>query len=427
MATQLSRIAERVKIDPTTRFTALAHVLTPVFLKETWKGINTQGAPGIDGVTAKEYAAELDEHVEDVVRRLRERRYRAPLVRRVEIPKGEGRTRPLGISTIEDRLVQRAVARILEAIYEPIFHDFSYGFRPGRGAHDALRDLSNYIMDGRANWIHEADIRGYFDHINHERLMEMLRQRIADPVILRLIQKWLRAGVMEQGVVVRREEGTPQGGPISPILANIYLHHTLDEWFANQVLPRLEGRAKLVRYADDFVISFQKKQDAERVAAVMPKRMGRYHLELAPEKTRLIEFGPYARENQARQGQALATFDFLGFTHICGNRKGRFRVVRRPRRKSMRNFLTAQRTWLRDHMHDPPAAQQTALSRALTGLYQYFGLPGCANTLGRVRWQLDRAWYKTLRRRGQRHPLTWEAFRARTWSQLPRPRLRPRV
>lgn len=424
MTTPLSRIADRAKIDPTTRFTSLAHVLTPDFLRETWKGINKQGAPGIDGMTAKEYAANLDEHVEDVVRRLKARSYRAPVIRRVEIPKGEGKTRPLGISTMEDRLVQRAVGRILEAIYEPVFHDFSYGFRPGKSAHGALKDLRDHIMGGRANWVYEADLRSYFDTIGHERLMGLLQQRIADPVILRLIQKWLRAGVMEDGVVTARDKGAPQGGPISPILANIYLHYALDEWFAQRVLPSLEGQAKLVRFADDYVVSFQLKQDAERFAAAMPGRMAEYHLELAGEKTRLIEFGRYARENQARKGLAPEPFDFLGFTHISGvSRKGKFNVVRRPRQKSMRKFLVAGRAWLRAHMHEPPAQQQRALTLALRGLYQYFGLPGCVAVLGRVLWQLQRIWYLTLRRRGQKHPITWEKLSKKGWYRLPGPKV----
>jgi RNA-directed DNA polymerase len=424
MATTLSRIAEKAKTDPTARFTSLAHVLTPGFLKETWKGVNKQGAPGVDGVTAGEYAAHLDENVEDVVRRLKARQYRAPSVRRVDIPKGEGKTRPLGISTMEDRLVQRAVARILTAVYEPIFHDFSYGFRPGRSAHDALRELRNHIMAGGANWVYEADIRSYFNTINHEKLMEMLRQRIADPVILRLIQKWLRAGVMENGVVVWNERGTPQGGPISPVLANIYLHYALDDWFVTRVLPRLEGQAKLVRFADDYVVSFRYRHDAERFAAALPRQMRRYHLELAEEKTRLIEFGRYARENQERKGQQPETFDFLGFTHSCGTtRTGKYSVIRKPRRKSMRRFLMDTKAWLHDHMHDPPAKQRAALDRKLVGLYQYFGLWGCASVLHRVRWNLRRNWYQTLRRRGQKHRLTWEKFMRSPWSRLPFPGL----
>src|SRR5213593_283683 len=292
MSTQLSQIAKRAKLDRKARFTSLAHLLTPEFLKETWGKMNRRASGGVDGQSAEQFGNELETQVEAICKQLKEGTYHAPPVRRVDIPKGPGKvgTRPLGIPTVEDRLLQRAVARILEAVFEADFLNCSYGFRPGRSPHHALQALRGVIVTKKVRHLFEADIRGYFNHINHQWLRQMVAHRIADPVILRLIGKWLRAGVMQGGVVTRSEEGTPQGGPISPILSNVYLHFVLDLWFEKKVRPLCQGEAFLTRFADDFVVSFQYKRDAESFHRRLILRFQRFNLELAEEKTRLLLF-----------------------------------------------------------------------------------------------------------------------------------------
>jgi RNA-directed DNA polymerase len=278
MSTKLNRIAVKAKQEPKLRFTSLAHIITPEFLKETWRLMNRKGASGVDGETTAEFERDLDGRVQNIWERLRANQYKAPPVRRVEIPKGQGKTRPIGIPTVEDRLVQRAIGRILNAIFEANFLDLSYGFRPGRKPHQALRALRAHIVTKKVRHIFEADIRGYFNHINHEWLMKMIKQRIADPVIIKLIGKWLKAGVMQNGIVVRNEEGTPQGGPISPILANIYLHYVLDLWFEKRCKKWFQGEAYLIRFADDYVVCFQYKRDAEGFWTTLTERMRKFGL-----------------------------------------------------------------------------------------------------------------------------------------------------
>ncbi len=417
MSTELSRIAEKAKTCPTLRFTSLAHLLTPEFLKETWKQMNRQGASGVDGETIKDYGRDLDGRIGDLYERLKAGRYKAPPVRRVNIPKGNGKTRPLGIPTVEDRLVQRAVARILEAIYEADFLDVSYGFRPGRNPHQALRRLRECIMAEKVGYVFEADIRGYFNHINHYWLMRMLRARIRDTRILRLIEKWLRAGAMENGVVRVTGEGTPQGGPISPILANVYLHYVLDRWFELRCKKQFHGKASLIRFADDYVVCFQYKQDAERFHQELVGRMAEYELELAEEKTRLMRFGRFA-EKEAE------TFDFLGFTHVCGrDRNGKFAVIRIPGTKAIRKFRDRVKQWLKAHMHWRPSDQQKHLSLMLRGFYQYFGLYHCTPKLRHVQLEVQRQWARSLRGRSQRSRLTWNVLNSRPWFQLPYPQV----
>ncbi len=417
MSTELSKIAEKAKTDPELRFTSLAHLLTPEFLKETWKQMNRHGASGVDGETIRDYERNLDGRIGDLHERLKAGRYKAPPVRRVNIPKGNGKTRPLGIPTVEDRLVQRAVARILEAIYEADFLDVSYGFRPGRNPHQALHKLRNCIMAEKVEYVFEADIRGYFHHINHYWLMRMLQARIRDTRILRLIEKWLRSGVMENGVVRVATEGTPQGGPISSILANVYLHYVLDRWFEIGCKPSFQGEATLIRFADDHVVCFQYEQDAERFHRALVKRMAKHGLELAEEKTRLVRFGRVA-------GEEAETFDFLGFIHVCAkDRKGRFAVIRIPRRKAIRKFLDRVKQWLKAHMRASPREQQKHLSLMLRGFYQYFGLYHCTLKLGYVLREVQRQWTRSLRRRSQRHRLTWDILKSRAWFQLPQPQV----
>jgi RNA-directed DNA polymerase len=422
MTTGLSRIAAKAKADRKTRFTSLAHLLTPEFLLETWKQMNRRGAGGVDGETMKEFESDLETRIGQLHERLRAGRYRPPPVRRVEIPKGNGKTRPLGIPTVEDRLVQRAVARILSVIYEQDFLDCSYGFRPGRSPHQALRALRSHVVAGKVRHVFEADIRGYFNHINHDWLRKMVAHRIADPAILRLIGRWLRAGVLLEGVVVRAHEGSPQGGPISPVLANIYLHYVLDFWFEKKFKTWCQGEAYLTRFADDFVACFQYKRDAERLDRILPKRMGKFGLELAPEKTRMLLFGRFARETMAGYGKRPGTFEFLGFKHACGvGRNGKATVVRIPSTKSCRKFLDRTREWLRGHLHWRRRDQQRELALRLRGFYQYFALTHTVPKLFWVLGEVERQWRRAIRRCGQRSRSHWSYLAAQPWFALPHP------
>ena len=422
MTTKLSKVAEKARADQRVRFTSLAHLLTPAFLRETWGLVNKRGAHGADGETVKEFEDGLETRLEDLYRRLKTGRYRAPAVRRVHIPKGQGKTRPLGIPTVEDRLVQAAVARILSAVFEPVFSDGSFGYRPGRSAHDALRRLRSHLIGGKVMHVYEADIRSYFDRVHHGWLRQMLAQRIADPAITRLINKWLRAGVMENGVTVRCEEGVPQGGPVSPILANVYLHYALDLWFERRFKRSCRGQAYLVRFADDFVVAFQYGSDADRFGRELKGRMEKFELQLAPEKTRRLLFGRFARERLAAQGKRPEAFKFLGFEHVCGvDRQGRFAVVRLPSQKSCRKFLDRVCEWLRAHMHWNVRDQQTRLSQMLCGFYQYFALPHCGPKLCAIHAAVLRQWRRTLLRRSQRSKTHWSYLRKQPWFSLPTP------
>ena len=422
MSTQLDQIATKARSDRKVRFTSLAHLLTPEFLRETWKQMNRRGASGIDGETTKEFEQQFDTRVQELCERLKRGAYRAPPVRRVEIPKGPGKvgTRPLGIPTVEDRLLQRAVARILEAVFEADFLECSYGFRPRRNPHDALRALRRIIVTKKVGHLFEADIRGYFNHIQHEWLQKMVAHRIADPLILRLVGKWLHAGYMLEGVVIRTEEGSPQGGPISPILANIYLHFVLDLWFEKKIKPKCRGEAYLTRFADDFVGNFQYGRDAERFQQDLTDRFGKFGLELAEEKTRVMRFGRFVRSDLAKTGAKPDTFDFLGFKHVCGtDRDGKFALIRVPCEKSRRKFLAKTKEWLKRHMHWKRQDQQRQLTMMLRGFYQYFGLYHCKPKLDGIRREVERQWARTLRRRSQRHRLYWCYLKSQPWFVLP--------
>ena len=430
MTTRLDRIAAKAQSDPKLRFTALAHLLTPEFLLETWGQMNRRGASGVDGEMAEEFAVHLEERIGALYRKLRSGAYRPPPVRRVDIPKSGGGSRPLGIPTVEDRLLQRAVARILGAIYEADFLDCSYGFRPGRKQHQALKALRSQFIAGKVMHVHEADIRGYFNRINHQWLRRMLGLRIGDPVILRLITRWLRAGVMDGGLLKRTLVGSPQGGPISPVLANAYLHYALDLWFDRVFKRGCEGEAYLTRWADDFVGCFQHASDARAFGKALERRLAKFELELAPEKTRTLVFGRFARERLAKTGQTPETFEFLGFRHVCGvDRKGRFAVIRLPSQRSCRSFLNRTKYWLKKHMHASVWEQQRGLSQKLRGFYQYFALPHCRKKLSWILREVRRQWRRTLRRRGQRrNRMHWSYLATRAWFQLPWPRsLHPQV
>lgn len=386
--------------------------------------MNRRGASGIDGESTGQFESELERRTQEICARLKAGTYRAPPVRRVEIPKGPGKvgTRPLGIPTVEDRLVQRAVARLLEAVYEADFCDLSYGFRPGRSPHQALRALRTQIVTKKVRQIYEADIRGYFNHVNHQWLRQMVAHRIADPVILSLVGKWLKAGAMQNGVVVRSDEGTPQGGPISCVLANIYLHYVLDLWFERKFRPQCQGEAQLVRFVDDFVGSFQYKRDAERFDRELRGRFARFNLELAEEKTRLLLFGRFAAERRAEYGQKPESFEFLGFKHVCGaDRSGRFALIRIPSVKSCRKFLARTREWLFRQRHWKRRDQQSHLCTMLRGFYQYFALHHCERKLQWIRREVQVQWLRSLRRRSQRHRLYWSYVTNRSWFDLPYP------
>lgn len=425
MSTQLSQITCKAKFDRKARFTSLAHLLTPEFLKETWKQMNRLAASGIDGESSKQFESELEQRVEEISRQLRAGTYRAPPVRRVEILKGPGKvgTRPLGIPTTADRLLQRAVARILEAVYEADFLECSYGFRPGRSPHHALRALRVQIVTKKVRFVAEADIRGYFTHVSHRWLREMVAHRIADPVILSLIGKWLNAGAMQDGVVLRTDEGTPQGGPISCVLSNLYLHHSLDLWFEKKFKPQCRGEAYLVRFVDDFAGSFQHEHEAEEFLWQLRERFARFNLTLAEEKTRILQFGRFAAADRVAAGMRPETFEFLGFKHVCGvDRSGKFALVRIPSVRSCRKFLARVHEWLREHQNWRRRDQQRQLTLMLRGFYQYFGLHHCERKLQWVRKEVQLQWIRRLRRRSQRHRLYWSYLLSREWFELPYPR-----
>ena len=352
MSTQLRKIAAKATQDPKARFPSLAHLRTPEFLRETWRQLHRKGASGIDGETIKEFETTLEERLQDLWRRLRAGQSHAAPVRRGESPKGNGTTRPLGIPTVEDRLLQRAVARSVRAIYEPDFLDCSFGYRPGRNPHLALKALREHIGTGKVRHVYEADIQGYFTHLNPEWLRKMSALRIADPVITGLIGKGLNAGVMEHGVLARPEAGTPQGGPISPGLANVYLHYVLDLWLEKRAKKDMQGEAYLTRFVDDFVVAFQYKRDAEHFDRTLTHRMEKFGLKLAPGKTRMVLFGRFARERAASYVGKPGTFEFLGFKHVCGvDAKGKFAVIRIPSEKSCRKFLDSTYAWLQQPRH----------------------------------------------------------------------------
>ena len=416
VSTRRQRIAKLAKQSPQTAFISLNHYLDLDWLREAFRRTRKDGAPGVDGQTWAEYAENLEENLQSLLDRAKSGTYRAPPVRRVYIPKGTGReTRPIGIPTLEDKVLQRAVVMILEAIYEQDFCDCSYGFRPSRSAHQALESLWTQTMKIGGGWILEVDIRKFFDTLDHGHLRAFLKRRVRDGVLLRLIGKWLNAGVLEDGCLTYPESGSPQGGVVSPILANVFLHYVLDEWFAEEVQPRLRGRAFLIRYADDFVIGFTREDDARRVLDVLPKRFGKYGLTIHPEKTRLVPFRrpPFSSSPKGGPGgDRPGTFDLLGFTHYWSrSRKGNWVVKRKTSASRFTRAVRKIAQWCRNNRHQPIAVQHRTLSQKLRGHYAYYGITGNSVALNRFREEVRRVWRKWLvrRKRGNRPPWSWFA------------------
>jgi RNA-directed DNA polymerase len=409
ISTRLERIAKLAKGAPDMTIRTLAHHIDVDLLREAYRLTRKDGAVGVDGQTAEAYGAKLEGNLESLLDRAKSGTYRAPPVRRVHIPKGNGKeTRPLGIPTFEDKVLQRAVAMVLSAVYEQDFLDGSYGFRPKRSAHQMLDALWSATTKQAGGWLIEIDIRKYFDTIPHRSLQEVLRQRVVDGVLLRLIGKWLNAGVLEYGALSRPEMGTPQGGVISPLLANIFLHVVLDVWFEQEVKPRLSNDARLFRYADDAVLVFANESDARRVFEVLPKRFEKYGLALHPDKTRLVEFRRPDRRWKEDVPKRSSTFDLLGFTHYWGtSRLGKWVVKRKTAKDRLRRALMRVAAWCKEHRHYDVREQQKTLARKLNGHYEYFGITGNYEALRQFHDELFRAWSKWLRRRSNRSRRVW--------------------
>jgi group II intron reverse transcriptase/maturase len=392
-------------------FTSLNHHLDEEWLRYAYELTRKDGALGIDGQRASDYAADLEQNLRGLLDRIKSGSYFAPPVRRVHIPKADGTTRPLGIPTFEDKVAQRAIALLLEPIYEHDFLPCSYGFRPQRSAHQALRTLRSFIMENGTRWVLDVDLRKYFDTIDHGHLRTFLSQRVADGVVRKMIDKWLKAGVLEAGQLHRSTVGTPQGGVISPLLSNIFLHYVLDEWFTKDVGPRLKRRHTLIRFADDFVMAFEDFLDCRRVLAVLGKRLGRYGLALHPEKTRMVDFRYKRPEGQHPATQAT-TFDFLGFTHVWGRSlKGKNVVFQRTAKARYARALRSVNEWCRHQRHRPLPEQHRRLSAMVRGHYAYYAITGNQR---RIRWfvhRVEEVWRMWLSRRTRGNPIRWDSFR----------------
>jgi group II intron reverse transcriptase/maturase len=419
----LQGVRQAAKERKQEKLTALLHHLSIDLLRVSFYALKRQASPGVDGVKWKEYETGLEDRLIDLHSRVHRGAYRAQPSRRVYIPKADGRQRPLGVASLEDKVVQQAVMTILNAIYEADFKGFSYGFRPGRSPHDALDALNVGICRRRVSWILDADIRGFFDNLSHEWTEKFVQHRVADRRILRLIQKWLKAGVSEEGEWSETKAGVPQGAVISPLLANVYLHYVFDQWVEAWRKRRTGGEMIVVRYADDLVVGFERREDAEQFLSDFRERLAKFGLELHPDKTRLIEFGRNAATNRRKRGEGKPeTFDFLGFTHYCGSKKGRFVVWRKTAGKRMRAKLQQIKQALRRRMHDPIAQVGEWLGKVLEGYYRYHAVPGNSATLGRFRHCLQLVWWQVLRRRSQRR-MKWERHCAILDRWLPYPRI----
>jgi len=422
----LQGVREAARKQEHVRFNALLHHVTVDLLYESFYALKRQAVPGVDGMTWREYENGLGERLVSLHERIHQGTYRAKPSKRAYIPKGDGKLRPLGIAALEDKIAQQAVVTVLNAVYEEDFLGFSYGYRPGRSPHHALDALFVGIMEKKINWVLEADIRGFFDNIDHGWLMKFIEHRIADPRVLRLIRKWLRAGVSEDGAWSKMEVGTPQGAVVSPLLANIYLHYVLDLW-ANQWRNRsTRGEMIIVRFADDFVLGFQYREEAERFLKEVAERMGKFGLALHPDKTRLIEFGRFAAGNRRKRGEGKPeVFDFLGFTHICSTtrKEKRFTIKRKTIAKRLRRKLKEVKQQLRRMLHEPIVVLGRWLGSVVRGFMNYHAVPGNFASIKAFRTQVARTWLQVLRRRSQKHRLTWEIFRRHVDRWLPRCRI----
>ena len=423
MSNGLGRVREVALKDKDARFTALLHHVTPGLLLRSFDGLKRDAAPGADGVTWRDYERGALPRLEALRDRVRSGKYRAVPSRRVYIPKADGRLRPLGIASLEDKVLQRAVCEVLNAVYEADFKGFSYGFRPGRSQHDALDALYAGLTRKRVNWVLDADIRGFFDHLDREWLAKFLRHRIADERVLRLVMKWLNAGVIEDGTWSDSGEGTPQGGSLSPLLANVYLHYVLDLWADWWRKTRARGNVVITRFADDFIVGFQYQDDAERFLAELRGRLAKFSLELHPDKTRLIEFGPHAARDRTARGEGKPeTFTFLGFRHIARMTRGRFWIQRITDRKKMTAKLKSVKAELMRKRHLPVPEQGRWLASVITGHQAYYAVPGNAKAVGTFRHQVTRHWRHALSRRSQKGRVTWERMNRIASRYLPRTR-----
>lgn len=422
----LDRVREAARKDKKQRFTALLHHVYDVDrLRAAYFALGRGAAAGVDGVTWRAYGENLEANLQDLSARIARGAFRASPVRRVMIPKPDGRQRALGVPTLEDKLVQRAVVEVLEAVYEQDFLGFSYGFRPGRGAHTALDALTVGITTKKVNWVLDADIRGFFDTLEHEWLVRFVEHRIGDKRVVRLIQKWLRAGVLEDGVVTQATVGTVQGGSISPLLANLYLHYVFDLWIQQWRTRKARGDVIVVRYADDFVVGFQHRDEAEQFLAALRERFAAFGLALHPDKTRLIEFGRFAAKDHDDRGDGKPlTFDFLGFTHICGKtRKGKFKVLRQTSSKRMQAKLLAVKTDLKRRMHESIPSLGKWLGAVVRGYVRYFGVPDNGPAITRLRMEIGRLWKRALNRRSQNDRTDWERMKRLIARWLPPARI----
>jgi RNA-directed DNA polymerase len=421
----LERVRQAAGKDKKLRFTALLHHIYNLdTLRMAYFRLKKEASPGVDGETWQHYGEQLEGNLQDLADRLKRGAYRAKPVRRVYIPKADGRQRPLGVTALEDKIVQRATVEVLNAIYETDFLGFSYGFRPGRSQHRALDALYTGLLTRKVNWVLDLDIKGFFDGLSHEWLVKFIEHRIADRRVVRLIQKWLRAGVLEDGKRIRTEEGTPQGGSASPLLANVYLHYVFDLWVQAWRQKRAHGDVIVVRFADDIVVGFHSKADADQFRAELTERMRKFHLELHPEKTRLLEFGPYAINNRQRRGEGKPeTFNFLGFTHICVKKRGNgmYTVLRQTIRKRLQAKLNEVKAELQQRMHESIPELGKWLQAVVRGHVRYYGVPMNHSALALFRFQVGRLWHRALSRRSQNGRVHWERMRRLITRWLPLP------
>jgi group II intron reverse transcriptase/maturase len=425
MSTKIDRISELAREDSKRQFHSIAHMITPEALNAAFRGLRKKASAGVDGVTYETYERDAARNIQALHERLKNGKYQAQPLRRVYILKEDGKQRPLSIPALEDKIVQKAVLEILNAIYEQDFLECSYGFRPGRGPHQALDEVGRVICTRPTGWILEIDITAYFDSIVRQQLMELIEKRVRDRSVLHLIRKWIQTGVIEEGRLLVSETGTGQGQTISPLLANIYLHYVLDEWVENEVKPRLRGEAHEIRFADDAVLCFQYEEDAEKVMEVLPKRFAKYGLTLHSEKTRLVEFGRYAEANAKRRGKKPATFDILGITYVCArSRKGKFTVHVKTMKKRFKRGLRAITEWCQENRHMPVDEQQKTLNAKLRGHYQYYGRPTNYRSVWRFYQEVCHIWRKWLSRRTRGNGMTREKFAAILRKH---PLLRPRI